>query len=220
MHRGSFVFVVALALASAGPDAVAAEIDVANAAYDAGDFAKAAAIYKDLASRGDPEAQMRMGMLYQFGQSVERDYAVALQWYEKSAAQGNVDAQHRLQNLRTRMGVNARRNEDIARDAQAENDGRRSGAVINFSGQVLQGLVPAVGSAAASAQSRAPQSAAPATRPQVIVPYSAAAGHMTCPPGYHLFMPYGRQGICQPNVQGSGAPTGTNQSTITGGTQN
>jgi hypothetical protein len=216
MHRGWILLVVGLTLATAAP---AAEIEAGNAAYDAGDFAKAAAIYQDLAAQGNPEAQMRMGMLYQFGQSVERDYAVALQWYEKSAAQGNVDAQHRLENLRARMGINARRNDDIARDAQAENDGRRSGAVMNFTGQVLQGLGPAVDSAAASAQSRAPQSAASA-RPQTVVPYSAAAGHMTCPPGYHLFMPYGRQGICQPNVQGSAPPSGTNQSTITGGTRN
>jgi hypothetical protein len=217
MHRSWFVFVVALTLASAGLDAVAGEIEVANAAYDAGDFAKAAPIYKDLAGRGDPQAEMRMGMLYQFGQSVERDYPSALQWYEKSAAQGNQDAQHRLENLRARMGINARRNEDIAHDAEIENGGKRSGAVMNFTGQVLQGLAPVVGSAAATAQSRAPQPAAPA---KTIVPYSAAAGHVTCPPGYHLFSPYGGHGICQPNVQGSATPSGTNQSTITGGTQN
>lgn len=155
MHRGWLVFAVALALAGAGLNTVAAEIDAGNAAYDAGDFAKAAAVYRDLASRGDPEAEMRMGMLYQFGQSVARDYAVALQWYEKSAAQGNAEAQRRLENLRSRMGINARRNEDIAREAEAEDDGRRSGAVLNFTGQVVQGIAPAVSATAATAQSRA-----------------------------------------------------------------
>src|ERR1700690_1517258 len=133
--------IVVFVFASLGFDVLAAEIDVANAAYEAGDYAKAAVIYKDLANAGNAEAQMKMGMLYQFGQSVPRDYPTALQWYEKASAQGNQDAQGRLNNLRARIGNNAVRSGEISGDAQAANDGRRPGAVMNFTDQVLQGLV-------------------------------------------------------------------------------
>jgi hypothetical protein len=115
------------------------------------------------------------------------------------------------------MGLNARRNEAIARDAkQEEREGRLSNALGDFAGQFARGMVeqaPLITSTlSAASQSRgAPQAAAAG------VQSALGGGSVTsCPVGFHLFMPYGRAGVCQPNAVGSGASRGTNQSTITG----
>ena len=44
----------------------------------------------------------------------------------------------------------------------------------------------------------------------------AGGGGVSCPVGFHIYMPYSRDPVCQPNAQGSGTPAGTNRSTITG----
>lgn len=48
------------------------------------------------AESGDASAQYNMGVLYDRGYGVERDYAKALQWYEKAAAQHYARAEHNL----------------------------------------------------------------------------------------------------------------------------
>ncbi|MDC5928278.1 tetratricopeptide repeat protein, partial [Proteus mirabilis] len=50
----------------------------------------------DKAKQGDSEAQVNLGVMYALGQGVEKDYAKAKIWYEKSASQGNSLAQHNL----------------------------------------------------------------------------------------------------------------------------
>ena len=44
----------------------------------------------------DADAECRLGLMYLNGQSVTRDYARALDWFQKSAAQGNSAAQENL----------------------------------------------------------------------------------------------------------------------------
>ncbi len=187
----------------------AGEIEAANAAYAAGQHEAAARLYTPLAEAGHAEAQMKLGMLYQFGQGVPRDYQQALQWYDKAAAQGNEESKLRLDNLKKRLDINASRDQNIAREAAYENrDGRLSGALSSFAGQFAQGMAnnaPLINSMAPS-QARAP--ALPAA--------VAGAGVTSCPVGFHLFMPYGRAGVCQPNAQGSAAPINNGPSTITG----
>ena len=41
-------------------------------------------------------AQNDLGVCYQFGQGVERDYYEAVKWYRKAAAQGHASAQNNL----------------------------------------------------------------------------------------------------------------------------
>ena len=65
-------------------------------ARNRGDFAKALREWRPLAEQGDARAQFYLGMLYENGDGVPRDYEKAREWYEKSAAQGEANAQFYL----------------------------------------------------------------------------------------------------------------------------
>ncbi|MFP6745734.1 MAG: tetratricopeptide repeat protein [Alphaproteobacteria bacterium] len=59
-----------------------------------------------LAGRGDAEAQVSLGWMYQIGQGFERDYNQAAYWYRAAADQGNGLAQYSLGELYARgLGV-------------------------------------------------------------------------------------------------------------------
>ena len=49
--------------------------------------------YRREAERGDAEAQTALGLAYETGQGVDRDYAEALVWYRRAAEQGHAEAQ-------------------------------------------------------------------------------------------------------------------------------
>src|SRR5699024_3584817 len=51
---------------------------------------------RPLAEQGDPKAQYNMGVIYDRGYGVERNYDKARIWYEKAAAQGDAEAAHNL----------------------------------------------------------------------------------------------------------------------------
>lgn len=55
--------------------------------------------YERLAERGDAEAQLRLGLLYEEGVGVEADPAAARRWYGAAAEQGDLRAQWRLARL-------------------------------------------------------------------------------------------------------------------------
>lgn len=57
---------------------------------------KALPWYQKAAAKGDPEAQTRLGQLYDDGEGVEQDTEQAIAWYEKAAAQGDDEAQYLL----------------------------------------------------------------------------------------------------------------------------
>jgi len=57
------------------------------------------------ATQGYADSQYALGLLYAIGQSVPQNYATALQWYEKAAAQGNAEAQNTLGELYNTMGT-------------------------------------------------------------------------------------------------------------------
>jgi TPR repeat protein len=65
-------------------------------AYNRGDYATALREWRPLAEPGDPSAQFRLGLLYENGDGVPRDFAKARQWYEKAAAQGEAKSQFYL----------------------------------------------------------------------------------------------------------------------------
>ena len=68
-------------------------------AYDRGEFALAADMYKRLARKGDARAQNDLGFLYSVGQGVPQDFGVAAKWFHKSAAQGHSGALFHLAQL-------------------------------------------------------------------------------------------------------------------------
>ncbi len=81
------VFVLLLLLSMAGP-AAAGPFQDGVAAYGRGDFGTAYSIFKPLAEKGDANSQHNLGVMYENGQGVPRDYAEAMKWYGKAAAQG------------------------------------------------------------------------------------------------------------------------------------
>jgi TPR repeat protein len=61
-----------------------------------GDYAAAAKELRPLADHGDPEAQYRLGLMYEFGKGFAQDKAQAMAWLGKSAAHGSASAQTEL----------------------------------------------------------------------------------------------------------------------------
>jgi len=68
----------------------------ANTAYAKGDFEGARKKFQWLAERGNPEAQLGLGSLYEEGIGMPRNYEQAINWYSKAAKQGFAQAQVRL----------------------------------------------------------------------------------------------------------------------------
>lgn len=66
------------------------------AAYKNGDYPEALAKLKPLASKGDVDAQVFLGFMYDRGQGVQQSYKQALTWYLKAATQGDAQAQAKL----------------------------------------------------------------------------------------------------------------------------
>jgi len=64
------------------------------AAYDKGDYEAARTLLKPEAEKGDPEAQVKYGLIFAKGLGVPSDAAGAFTWFQKSAAQGNVEAMY------------------------------------------------------------------------------------------------------------------------------
>ncbi|MDO8465617.1 MAG: tetratricopeptide repeat protein [Gallionella sp.] len=68
----------------------------AGRAYVEGDYAKAAKLYGSMAEKGDTEAQLILGSMYEIGLGVPQDYKEAIKWYRLAAEQGNAKAQSKL----------------------------------------------------------------------------------------------------------------------------
>ena len=71
-----------------------ADFALGVAAYDAGDYAAAAAYWQPLAERYDLAAMRNMGNLYRRGLGVEKDAQKALAYYEAAAKRGFAPAQY------------------------------------------------------------------------------------------------------------------------------
>lgn len=49
-----------------------------------------------LAQQGNADAQLYLGMMYEMGQGVPKDFTKSVEWFRKSALQGKVNAQQSL----------------------------------------------------------------------------------------------------------------------------
>lgn len=58
------------------------------AAYNSGDYAAAADIWREDAAAGDAAAQRNLGLLYLNGQGVPKNEAAAAEWFRRSSDQG------------------------------------------------------------------------------------------------------------------------------------
>lgn len=75
-------------------DAWAASYEEGKQAYLAKDYETALAILKPLADSGDYQAQVTLGIMYDFGHGVSKDPTEAIKWYIKAAEQGIPVVQH------------------------------------------------------------------------------------------------------------------------------
>ena len=78
-----------LMLAAVAGVAVAGPLEDAKEAYDRGDFPTALRLFRSLADQGNAVAQQRVGLMYESGQSVQRNYAEAVKWYRRASDQGS-----------------------------------------------------------------------------------------------------------------------------------
>ena len=69
--------------------AIADPLADATSTYAAGDYEKAAKLYRPLAEKGNAEAQYNLGVMYRAGRGVPQDFKEARKWYQLAAEQGN-----------------------------------------------------------------------------------------------------------------------------------
>lgn len=96
MKRLAAIVMLAIA-AHASAQGGAAE--TASAAVRAGDYAEAYCIWRNLAERGNAEAQYNLGWLYHNGHGLAVSDQKALDWWEQAAAQEYPEALYALANL-------------------------------------------------------------------------------------------------------------------------
>jgi hypothetical protein len=87
-------------LPDAAPEISAQEtMQKADEAYKAGDMTRFGIFTRKAADLGVARAQFNVGLMYDSGQGVARDYAQAVIWYRKAANQGLAPAQNNLGSL-------------------------------------------------------------------------------------------------------------------------
>jgi len=74
--------------------AAAGELSEGLSAYRSGQYGAAVALLKPLAAQGDPWAQYSLGVAYDDGFGVPRNFQLALEWYKQAGYQGLADAQY------------------------------------------------------------------------------------------------------------------------------
>jgi len=84
--RTLFVFILLTMNGCAGmnPNPGERTADMAN---DSGDYSRALSIIQPAAERGEPWAQLRLGIYYEKGIAIEKDIPKAVSWYKKCAIQ-------------------------------------------------------------------------------------------------------------------------------------
>ena len=70
------------------------ELSSGLAAFESKAFARAAALLGPLAEAGNPEAQHRLGIIYQNGLGMARNELLAYKWMQMAAKQDHALAQH------------------------------------------------------------------------------------------------------------------------------
>ena len=65
-------------------------------AWQRADYAAAAAIWRPLAEKGDPDAEFNLGQAYRLGRGVPISLGTAKSWFEKAADAGHLDAETTL----------------------------------------------------------------------------------------------------------------------------
>ena len=92
-RRTGLSLVASLALATVAGASHAGTLADAQAAFDRGQFARAADTWRDLARAGEPEAAFRLGLVNDLGLGRAADPVKAFRWYLEAAHRGHAAAQ-------------------------------------------------------------------------------------------------------------------------------
>ena len=98
-----------------------ADYDAGVAAFTAGDYAAAIAEWRPLAEQGDAASQYGMGLIYETGRGIGRDYTQAAGWYLQAAEQGHPGAQFNLGHL-YRLGLRRQSTGHLTRAGRSLSD--------------------------------------------------------------------------------------------------
>jgi hypothetical protein len=90
------MLLVCLCLFALAGQAIATSLSDAEDAYNEKDYAKAEKLLRPLAEKGNANAQLNLGIMYELGQGVPQDFKEAAKWYRLAAEQGNAFAQSSL----------------------------------------------------------------------------------------------------------------------------
>jgi len=103
------------------------------------DYATAERQLRPLAERGDPEAQYRIGLMYEFGKGYPQDKAQGIVWFRKAAGQNHAAAQ-------TELAIIYATGDGVAQDNKQAFDWFQKGATLgNPTAQYNLGLLYAKG---------------------------------------------------------------------------
>jgi uncharacterized protein len=94
--KTTFTSATLLALSSFGPATASPLEDGQAAYYQHGDYATALRLLRPLAEKGDSQAEIVLGDMYDKGRGVPQDYVRAVAWLRKAADKGSSDAQIEL----------------------------------------------------------------------------------------------------------------------------
>jgi hypothetical protein len=77
-------------------------LEEAMTAYTDQNYTKAHELFYPLATKErNSQAQFHLGMIYFYGEGVEKNIDEAMQWWKKAMRNGNVDAAYRLSEIST-----------------------------------------------------------------------------------------------------------------------
>src|SRR5271154_3734297 len=76
--------------------ALAGPLEDGMAAFRAGDFAQARALWQPMAAHGDATAENNLGIIYLDGKGVAASFPVAMSWFARSAANGSALGENNL----------------------------------------------------------------------------------------------------------------------------
>lgn len=100
MRRKAFyILLMILWIYSIEVNAAPEKLEDALTAIEKQDYKTAYKLYKELADKGDAEAQYNLAIMYRQGKGIKQDTKIALEWFEKSAAQGLTNAEYYLGHL-------------------------------------------------------------------------------------------------------------------------
>ena len=103
MKSASNAVVASIILLSLAAPVAAGPFEDAAAAYGRGDYATSLRLIRPLADQGDANAQFNLGVRYDNGEGVPRNYVNAYMWFNLAAAQGYQDAEKNRDLVKQRM---------------------------------------------------------------------------------------------------------------------